>query len=251
MKQEIFSDGIVYCSDYREIEIENDSVDLFIIDPPYMTTKEAWDQDEVVDDWLASKMMRAAKDSASLYVWCGIGEKSQSLLRWFPVFERNGWHFKDLITWKKTRGIGMRKGWLYTREECMWFVKDNKKFVWNKDAQYLEGVTRKRDRYGALPGQNGKERRSEFKRITNVWDDISEMSGLGKVAHYTPKPVKLIRRIIRASSPRGGVVADLFLGSGTSAMAARMEGRRFIGVEKDEESFREAVKRINSVGDDG
>jgi len=50
------------------------------------------------------------------------------LIRWFPIFNEK-WYFKDLITWKKQRGMGMRKGWLYTREEIMWFVKDNKKFI--------------------------------------------------------------------------------------------------------------------------
>ena len=158
-------------------KIDSSSVDLIIIDPPYLTTKEKWDKNEVVTEELSKQLFRVAKDSCSLYVWCGIGEKSQSLIRWFPIFSEN-WKFKDLITWKKQRGIGMRKGWLYTREELLWFVKDNSKFIWNKDSQY-SNVKREKSSYGyVLP--NGKSAdsyiKSEYKRFSNVWDDISETS---------------------------------------------------------------------------
>ena len=80
-------------------KIESNSIDLIIIDPPYLTTNEKWDKDEVINEELSKQLFRIAKDSCSLYVWCGIGEKSQSLIRWFPIFQ-NDWHFKDLITWK-------------------------------------------------------------------------------------------------------------------------------------------------------
>src|SRR3990167_8975584 len=127
----------IHCGDCFDLLklIDSNSVDLIIIDPPYLTTKEKWDKTEIVNEELSRELFRVAKNSCSLYVWCGIGEKSQSLIRWFPIFNKD-WYFKDLITWKKQRGIGMRKGWLYTREEIMWFVKDNKKFIWNTDNQY-------------------------------------------------------------------------------------------------------------------
>ena len=124
--------------DCRELikDIPDDSVDLILTDPPYIgVVREKWDQQEVLNQDLISEFYRVMKPTASLYVWCGIGEKSQSLMRWWPKIKER-FHFKDLITWKKRRGIGMRKGWLYTREEIMWWVKDNKKFIWNKNEQY-------------------------------------------------------------------------------------------------------------------
>ena len=129
--------SLLHCGDCRPIQPNpflplEEKVDLIILDPPYLTTNKSWDREEVVTIDLARSLFESAKDSASLYVWCGIGEKSQSLIRWFPVFARPSaqqWHFKDLITWKKQQGLGTRKGWFYTREEIMWFVKDNRKFV--------------------------------------------------------------------------------------------------------------------------
>lgn len=215
-------------------KLEDSSVDLIIIDPPYLTTKEAWDSEEQVSSELARQLFRIAKDSCSLYVWCGIGEKSQSLIRWFPVFSEL-WHFKDLITWKKQRGIGMRKGWLYTREEIMWFVKDNKKFVWNKEHQYSD-ETRKRDRYGIKDGQNGKPPLSINKRLTNVWDDFTELGAdvlYGKCSHYTPKPKKATERIIELHTKEGDMVLDCFAGSGTTGVVAKKMNRNCILVESD------------------
>ena len=215
-------------------KIKDKSVDLIIIDPPYLTTSEAWDREEVVDKQLSTQLFRIAKDSCSLYVWCGIGEKSQSLIRWFPIFGSD-WHFKDLITWKKQRGIGMRKGRMYTREECMWFVKDNRSFIWNKEEQYLTGIPRKRDAHGMLNGQNGKPFKSQWKRISNVWDDFTEEGKdvLGFRGHFTPKPEKAIERIILSHTKIGDVVLDCFLGSGTTARVCKKLERNCIGIEKE------------------
>jgi site-specific DNA-methyltransferase (adenine-specific) len=228
--------------------IEDESIDLIIIDPPYLTTKEKWDKDEAVSGELSRHLLRIAKPSCSLYVWCGIGEKSQSLIRWFPIFSEH-WHFKDLVTWKKQRGIGMRKGWLYTREELMWFVKDNKQFVWNKDHQYSD-ETRKRDKYGIKDGQNGKPPRSVFKRITNVWDDFTELGSdvlYGECAHYTPKPEKAIERIIQLHTQEGDTVFDCFAGSGTTGVVAKKMNRQYVLIEKEPEYLDLIAGRLANV----
>lgn len=226
--------------------IPNDYVDLIIIDPPYVLTKEDWDV-EAVNEHLSDKLNRVLKSTGSLYVWCGIGEQSQSLLRWFPIFDRH-FHFKDLITWKKNRGIGMRRGWLYTREEIMWFVKDKKRFVWNKENQYSKekrafDVVRK----GGVPVN-----KSKYKRITNVWSDINEV-GYGsspkkykeikdEIEHYTPKPVEAYERIIKAHTEENDIVMDCFGGSGTVIGACKNTNRNWIYSDKDIKSVNIAKK---------
>ena len=202
--------------------VPDDTVDLIIIDPPYLLTDETWDDEEVVTDELVQELFRIAKSSCSLYCWCGIGEKSQSLIRWFPLFSKI-WKFKDLITWKKQRGIGMRKGWLYTREEIMWFVKDNKRFIWNKEFQYSN---EKR----AFTLSNNL---SEFRRLSNVWTNIKEINqSIAKnteaAIHPAQKPLKAIERIILAHTKENDIVFDCFVGSGTTAIVAKKLKRQFI-----------------------
>ncbi len=65
-----------------------------------------------------------------------------------------------------------------------------------------------------------------------------------KNTHATPKPLALMRWLVRLVTPPGGIVLDPFMGSGTTGMAAVLEGRRFIGVEMEDESFQIAVARI-------
>jgi len=219
-------------------DIPSNSIDLILIDPPYLTINESWDKKEVVNEELSSELFRILKPTGNLYVWCGIGEKSQSLIRWFPIFGAH-FKFKDLITWKKVRGIGMRKGWLYTREEIMWFVKDNKQFIWNKEFQYT-------DEKRQFSGAEGNSFNSEFKRITNVWTDIKD-NYMCHGNHPTSKPIAALERIIKCHTKEGDLVLDCFLGSGSTGVAAVNLKRDFIGIEKDEGYFRVATDRINEA----
>lgn len=67
--------------------------------------------------------------------------------------------------------------------------------------------------------------------------------------HITVKPLELMRWLCRLTeTPTKGTVLDPFLGSGTTGVAAVLEGRPFIGIEKDEESFWIAVERIKRAG---
>jgi len=63
--------------------------------------------------------------------------------------------------------------------------------------------------------------------------------------HPTVKPVKLMRYLCRLITPSGGIVADFFMGSGSTGVACIKEGFDFIGVEKEKESFDIAEARIN------
>jgi site-specific DNA-methyltransferase (adenine-specific) len=71
-------------------------------------------------------------------------------------------------------------------------------------------------------------------------------SGRSKV-HPTEKPVALMERLIKASSYPGELVMDNTMGSGTTGVAALRAGRRFVGIERDENYFGVACQRIKSV----
>ena len=65
-----------------------------------------------------------------------------------------------------------------------------------------------------------------------------------KNTHPTVKPVELMRYLCRLVTPKGGVVLDPFMGSGSTGMAAKDEGFDFIGIEKDEEYYKICESRI-------
>ena len=66
-------------------------------------------------------------------------------------------------------------------------------------------------------------------------------------AHPTVKPTDLMRHLVRLVTPIGGTVLDCFLGSGSTAIAAEMEGFAWIGIEKEPEYVAIAEARLNGV----
>ena len=75
----------------------------------------------------------------------------------------------------------------------------------------------------------------------NVWKSAERNSG---DKHACKKPTDLFERIIKTSSREGDIVLDLFMGSGTTAIACINTNRNFIGFEKDDKYFEIAKKRI-------
>ena len=66
-------------------------------------------------------------------------------------------------------------------------------------------------------------------------------------AHPTVKPTDLMRHLVRLVTPPGGVVLDPFLGSGTTALAAEMEGFGWVGIEREAEYVAIAEARLNGT----
>jgi len=82
--------------------------------------------------------------------------------------------------------------------------------------------------------------------------DKGQDIGLNKViarknTHPTVKPVELMRYLVRLVTPKGGVVLDPFMGSGSTGMGAREEDFSFIGIEKESEYYEIAKARIKNV----
>ena len=68
-----------------------------------------------------------------------------------------------------------------------------------------------------------------------------------KNIHPTVKPTELMRYLCRLVTPKGGVVLDPFMGSGTLGVVAKQTNREFIGIERDKEYYDFATERINNT----
>ena len=87
-----------------------------------------------------------------------------------------------------------------------------------------------------------KDFKLRSKRFSNVW--AFDRVPAHKLRHPTEKPLKLIMRLIEAGSNEGGVVLDIFMGSGTTAKACKCLKRDFIGFEIDKSYCEVAEKRL-------
>ena len=116
--------------------------------------------------------------------------------------------------------------------------------IWNKSNAGMGSLYRSKHelvfvyRVGAAPHLNNVELGKHGRNRTNVWDYASVNSLKGSrredlALHPTVKPTSLVADAIQDVTRRGELVLDLFLGSGTSLIAAERTGRRFRGVELD------------------
>jgi len=230
--------------------LESNSIDLCIADPPYGNLlKEDWDKignyKKFSEVWL-NQIKRVLKDDGSIYVWCSIGPKSSSLLDIANIL-RTDWIFQDMIVWNKQRGRGNRKGWLFTREEILWATK-TKDYKWYKDYQYSTVKY-----HESWIKRLGKEN-NPYKRATNVWSDIEEVSiemaresgGRGKreLQHPAQKPVVAMKRIILAHTIENDTILDPFMGSSPVGLACEELNRNYIGIEKDEKYYELCKKKL-------
>jgi DNA modification methylase len=82
------------------------------------------------------------------------------------------------------------------------------------------------------------------------WADIETLNrgDRERTGWPTQKPLRLLERIVRAACPPGGVVADWFCGSGTTAVAAQRHGRRFVAVDRAPDAVEIAATRVIEQG---
>jgi len=147
--------------------------------------------------WL-SECRRVAKPGAL----CAIFTDWRQLPSMTDAVQAGGWLWRGIVPWNKTEGARPQKGWF--RAQCEYLV------VGANGVPAMLDPTGKTDA-PALPG---------FFTCTVGRDN----------EHQTQKPVDLMRWIL-AITPPGGTVLDPFAGSGTTGVAALLEGRRFIGCE--------------------
>jgi site-specific DNA-methyltransferase (adenine-specific) len=226
-------------------------VDLLIIDPPYNLYKNfhgfkfSKSNDEAYAAYLTSwfpKILDTLKPTGSVYM-CGDWKSTFCLYQVMRDFT----FIRNRIIWQREKGRGSKINWKNTAED-IWFGTKSKDYYFN-----INAVKQKR-KVLAPYRENGKPKDWEENadgnfRLTypgNFWGDISipYWSMPENTDHPTQKPEKLIAKLVLASCPENGIVLDPFLGSGTSSVVAKKLGRRYIGIEINEEYCYWAEKRL-------
>ena len=219
------------------------SIDLLLTDPPfYGIVQESWDNqwrtlDEFVA-WLDDIFTIAhgkLKDTGSLVFFGGIGRHRKHPLLQLIIRLEASYQYRNWITWGKKRAYGKKKDYLFCREEILWFTRSDQ-FTFN--VPYLD---EKRGYSGYNPKYPAK---SEYKRVTNVWSDITELL---RPKRPCQKPEKLIARLVATHSNPGDLVVDPFAGYGTTGIATLAAGRRFQGCEIIPEDAAAADQRCLAV----
>lgn len=137
------------------------------------------------------------------------------------------------------------------------YEDNNGKFRWQVMATYSQDrleALKKEDRVRFSSGAKYPEFKQyvwelKGRPIENVWDDINMINAMGdeRLGYATQKPEALLDRIIKASSNFGDIIADFFVGSGTTLSVAEKLGRKWLGSDLGKFSIHTTRKRMISV----
>lgn len=229
-------------------KLRPESVDLFLFDPPYYDiVGQKWDKQwKSVDDYvrwfeqLTMLCIPALKPHGSFIFFGAIG--SENFRPFWSVCTAldamDGIHYRNVITWKKRRGYGKSHDYLFCREEIAWYSRSAVRTEVTFNIPY---TSEKR----GYSGFNKKyPAKSDYKRVSNVWDDIPELM---RPSRQTQKPVPLMERLVLTHSNVDDLIVDPFCGTGTTGEAALRNGRRFIGCDTDEKVAITAEERCQIV----
>jgi len=202
-------------------ELNDESVDLIVTDPPY-NSKIEWDRkdDEWQFQWL-SEAKRVLKEGGSIYVFF-------APLNMYGVmgFIRENFTLKNIIVWHHPNlyGAGLSYG------------SDRFKSTWDVVFYAVKGGKAK----------HGQSVSQLAYKLTGRGFDVMIYPQPRPLLHKAQKPLDLVKKLILVSSLRGDLVLDPFFGSGTTAVACKETGRRFIGFDNDPRCLEIAKKRLES-----
>ena len=211
--------------------IEDESIDLVVIDPPYKLTAGGckdtkirgcvgrYDNEEVArgkvfkhnsiksSDWF-KELYRVLKNRTHCYVMCN----DKYVKEYLTEAENVGFKEVNILTWAK----GMHTPTQY----------------YMKNTEFILMF-----------------RKGEAKYINNMGSfSLIDIKGIkGSKQHPSEKPVSLMEHLINNSSNENDLVLDCFMGSGSTGLAALKNNRKFIGIELDPQYFEIAQKRIQNI----
>jgi site-specific DNA-methyltransferase (adenine-specific) len=221
-------------------DVPDSSVDLILCDLPYGTTACKWDS-VIPFELLWAQYRRVAKKSAAI-VLTASQPFTTALIASNPKDFRYSW------VWEKSRFANQ----MLAKYQPLKIHEDVIVFSSERHAYQPQGLieVNKTTKQGARVTDNngGGTRKTEYTQThTNYPRSIVRFQSEGKTVHPTQKPVALMEYMIRTYSHEGATVLDNCMGSGTTGVACANTGRRFIGIEKDQNYFEIAKSRIEQA----
>ena len=237
------------CLEYLSEDFIKEEIHLTFLDPPYRQGKDYrfFDDNQPAAkywSWLEDILHRTyslTADGGAIY-FMQREKNAEEVLR---VLRKTGWTFQNLVVWKKKTSAvpgSYRFGKQY--QIIAFATKGDKPRVFS------------RLRIDLPPLPEHKYRREQGVYLTDVWDDIRELTSgyfAGDEAikdehenrfHTQQSPIALLLRIILSSSLPGDTVLDPLAGTGTTLVVAKQLGRNSIGMEIDPDNVRIIEKRL-------
>ena len=199
-------------------KIASASIDTIITDPPYFigmthNGKKGNYNDLIIMkpffDSLFSEFSRVIKENGKVYIFCDW----RTYAFYYPLLLKHI-SVRNMLVWDKISGPS--SSYAFTHELILFA---------EKDTPYMKGSNIFR-----IPGFSAGAKKTN-----------------GEMLHPTQKPVEVIEKLITDSTKEGDLVLDCFMGSGTTAVAAKKLNRNFIGFEIQEKYITISENRLKQV----
>ena len=298
--------NIIHVGDniFHLTNIPDASVDMCVTSPPYYNLRDYKNSNQIgaennVNDFVENlckvfdEVKRILKPTGSCWVNIGDTYDKKRLLQVPSRFEiamcDRGWHLRNEIIWSKPnpQPISSKDRFWGNHEKFFWFVKDVKKYYFNRDPILVpqaeisirrmfskNNMDKRKDfnasdkegfgissssqdkHYARMREEMGIDKEFNYEELIksgkcpmrpefDTWD-IPSVTYKG--AHFAVYPPELIEKPILSCCPEQGIVIDPFMGSGTTGEVAKLNNRKYIGLELNTEYAILANERISKVG---
>lgn len=233
------------------------SVDLVYVDPPFGTGSKqvgrsgAYDDPDdaliVRDPWYIHEFHRVLKSTGTMYLHLDWRSSHYARLECDRVFGST--NFLNEVVWAYNYGGRGKDRWPRKHDTILVYARNVGDHVFDWDA--VDRVPYKApgmQHVGRSPAE-AEARIARGQVPTDVWTDIPIIgtSSRERTGYPTQKPVRLLERIVVASSPPGGTVLDVFAGSGTTGAACLKTGRDCVLVDKNPQALAVMKERFGDV----
>lgn len=219
----------IYLEDNLQLlkTIENESIDLIYIDPPYNTkTTQKRDGNQYKDNFESlsgfllprlQESYRVLKKTGSFFIQLDYRECHYIKIELDKIFGKE--NFVNEIIWHYDFG-GKSKSFWPRKHDNIFFYKKSNTYTFNYDE--IENIP-------YMSNMCGKEKFEKGKKPTDTWwFTIVPINGREKTGYPTQKPQKLLERIVKTHSNKDDIVLDFFAGSGTTGKVCEILERNCI-----------------------
>lgn len=249
------------CSDLLK-RLPDEKVDLIVTSPPYCIGKAYEDPHDDIETFkkqhqkIFNDLYRIVKPGGSICWQIGYHVSNKCVVPLdylvYDIFTSMSqdmeypFLLRNRIVWTFGHGLNSTTRFSGRHEMILWFTKGEQTIFNLDDIRVPQKYPGKRSYKGPKKGQLSGN--PIGKNPSDVWDIPNvKANHIEKTDHPCQFPVAIPQRLIRALTEENGLVLDPFMGSGTTGVAALIEGRRFVGAETKKSYFDISLQRIKDA----